>query len=251
MQFLTLSKEDIAKVRAELIGKVCGNKCNATGVLFDGTEFIDCECVTEFKRRVLFLNAGIPKRYHDFTLDNLTEEFRRTNKKALDFVVHYYNNLQEMLQNGIGLFIQGKSGLAKSALGYYILKGALQQNYVAYAIKMSSLTKLIYEALEKQEAYDMLAFLRQDVQFLMIDEIEKDYKTSDTSTYGGTQVNEFFSSIYDMEKPLIVTSNVTKNGLRGIQAENLVDRFSELVDIVLTGESYRKPENAIKRLLSE
>jgi len=83
----------------------------------------------------------------------------------------------------------------------------------------------------------------------MIDEIEKDYKVGSLDQFAGIQLNEFFSMLYEKKKALIITSNIPKSELRNIHADNVVDRLEELVDIVFTGQSFRKPNIALNTLM--
>lgn len=246
-----LTSEEITATRLQTIGKICNNSCEGSGAILSNGTFLDCSCVKEFHRRISYLSSGIPKKYWEFTPEDLLEKFVSANKIPLEIVYRYISQIPEMVSQGIGMFIQGKSGLAKSALGYYILKEALKHNVECFAIRMSELTHLIFDSLKNEESRDKLRWIRLDVGLLLIDEIDKDYKISDSSTFSGTQVNEFFGDIYNQQKSVLVTSNLSKKDLSRVHALNVVDRLSELVDIVFVGESYRKPEAALCKILGE
>ena len=156
-----------------------------------------------------------------------------------------------MIDQGVGLYLQGKSGLAKSALAFYMLREAQLQDYECYCIRMSQLTKTVFESLEDPSKREFLRWLKSGVQLLCIDEIDKDYKISSTDGFAGNQINEFFGDIYNSRKAIIVTSNLSKKDLLTVHAPNVVDRLSELADVVFVGESYRKPDAAITKILSE
>jgi len=251
MQSPWITSTIVEEVKKKLIGKYCNNSCNYTGVLFDGIEFSNCKCVIECLRQIKLIGAGIPSRYWNFSLDMLLPNIVKKNEKALSIVNIYCEKIKDMVENGHGLFIFGKTGLAKSAIGYYVLRVGLLQGITAFSIRMSQLTKLIFESFSNEESREKLDWIRNDVKLLMIDEIEKDYKIEATSTFSGTQVNEFFGFLYDNQKALIVTSNKSKEGLKGIHADNVIDRLSELIDIALVGESFRKQDFALIKLLEE
>ena len=245
-----VSSEEIKRLKDQVIGKICGGKCEQ-GALLVNKVFQDCECLIEFKKQFKFVCASIPRKYWNFTLDDLLPAFVSSNNDALSLVKGYLEKVEEMVEQGVGLYIQGKSGLAKSAIASYILKEAQLKGYECYCIRMSQLTKTVFESLDEPEKRDLLKWMKDRVQLLLIDEIDKDYKVQNVEGFAGNQINEFFGDVYNSRKALIVTSNLSKKDLSKVHALNVVDRLSELADIVLVGESYRKPNAAFEKILGE
>lgn len=243
-----ISKEDVEELRESIIGVFCKNDCNKSGVIIVNKVFTDCTCQKEFQAKVRYLIANIPKKYWDFTLRNLTKEFTDENKDSLLILQQYRENAERAVKNGIGLYIQGSVGLAKSALSYHLLKTFATKGVPSYAIRMSSLTKLIFDSLKESRSKDQLEWIKRDVQLLMIDEIDKDYKVSDLNQFAAVQVNEFFNMVYERKKALIVTANIPKSELNKVHANNVVDRLEELIDVIFTGRSFRKQDTSFKKL---
>lgn len=241
--------EDVQSLKKEIVGKFCNGTCKGLGTVLAGDTFEDCSCVKEFAQKVKYLEANIPRKYWNFSFRFLLKKFEEDNQISLSIIKKYADKVEEMAQEGVGLFIQGKSGLAKSALSYYILKEALKKGVVCYAVRMSNLTRLLYDSLNDEVAKDQLEYLQEKVQLLLIDEIEKDYNIKSTDSFTGAKVNEFFGVLYDRQKALIVTSNKPKALLKETHAENVVDRLNELGDVVLVGESYRKPSDALQKIM--
>jgi DNA replication protein DnaC len=247
-----VTSDDVKRLKDQIIGKFCGGKCEKRdGAVLVNRVFQDCECLIEFRKQHRFMCAGIPKKYWDFTLDDLLPTFHSSNEVALQLVQRYVEKVGEMIDSGVGLYIQGKSGLAKSAIASYILKEAQLKDYECYCIRMSQLTKTIFESLDEYDKRDLLKWIKDSVQLLLIDEVDKDYKVQNVEGFAGNQINEFFGDIYNSRKALIVTSNLSKQDLSKVHALNVVDRLSELADIVLVGESYRKPDAAFEKILGE
>jgi DNA replication protein DnaC len=240
---------DIDDLKKSILGVLCKGICKNTGLIITQGVFVDCICQKEYQNKIKYLIAGIPKKYWDFTLRNLTKEFEQENRDALIILQKYREKIEVMVQEGIGLYVQGAVGLAKSALSFHTLKYAIGKNVVSYSIRMSQLTKLIFDSLRDSKARDHLDYIKHEVQLLMVDEIEKDYKIGDLNQFQGVQVNDFFGAIYERKKSLIVTSNLPKTGLKGIQANNVIDRLEELIDVVLTGASYRRSDIAFNKLM--
>jgi DNA replication protein DnaC len=246
-----VTPDEVHKLKEATIGVICKGKCGGTGSLVSKNVIADCECLTEFRLRLDYLCAGIPKKYWNFTFDDLLPAFTKANTLALKLITNYIQRISEMISNGVGLYIQGKSGLAKSALASCILKEAKILGCDCYCIRMSQLTKLVFESLEDPDKRNMLKWLKDDVQLLVIDEIDKDYRVQNIDGFAGNQINEFFGDVYNSQKALIVTSNLAKKDLSKVHALNVVDRLSELVDVVLVGESYRNQGDALKKIMEE
>lgn len=229
--------------------KLCKEACGRQGYFIKNNKIEDCVCQIEFKRVIQLIAANIPKKHRDFTFEMLSEAFRRENARMLDVLEAYKTKIHRMVENGTGLYVQGQVGLAKSALSYNILQHAVEQGLTVYATRMSKITTLTFQAFSDPVAREQRDWILDDVQLLFIDEIEKDFKIGSTQDFSGTRVNEFFGDIYDNKKALILTSNMSKKELRTVHADNVVDRFQELADIVLVGESYRRPNTAIQEIL--
>jgi DNA replication protein DnaC len=247
--FLT-TPEEIESLRDSIIGKFCKNKCDGKGAILEKGVFTNCTCVVEFEKKLRLIQANIPKKYWDFDLRNLTKEYSENNKIPLAIIKSYTSKIKEMVEKGIGLYIQGTVGLAKTALSYYILKEAIKQDIVCYSISMSRLTQLLF-GISVESNKDRIDWIINRVDLLVIEEIEKDYNVEKSNTFIGALVNDFFRSVYDNKKALLINSNLSKQGLRDskVHAHNITDRFEELVDIVLTGHSYRKQDENLKQIL--
>lgn len=249
-QSFLITPEEVEDIKNETLGKVCNNKCLGRGAFLENAQFVDCTCKSEFERRVRLRQANIPKKYWDFDLRNLNKEYAEKNDTALQILKKYTAKLKSMADKGIGLYIQGTHGLAKTALSYYILKEGIKKDIVCYATSMSQLTDLLY-CINNPECKSRIDWIKKEVQLLVIEEIEKDYNVDKSTSFMGSLVNDFFRSLYDTKKALIVTSNLSKKALKEskIHADNVADRFEELVDIILVGSSYRKQDESLKQIL--
>jgi len=238
-----ITSDEVEELKKSIIGVVCNNKCQGTGVITEKVEgtlqFNDCKCVDDFKWHCGLQSANIPKKYWDFNLKDLLKKFVKENNVALGLIDGYSKQCDEMIKEGVGLYIQGTNGLAKTALSCYILKEFIKKEKRAYFIRMSRLTTLIFESMRDEGAKKKIDFIRKNVQILVIDEIEKDYKVDDTSSFSGVHVSEIFDDLYETKKCLIVTSNLPKKELGKIHSASVVDRLRELVDIPLIGETFR------------
>lgn len=247
--YIFLDSDTIQKIKTKTI--LSCSICAGKGATFDGNSFHNCICTEKFLREINLVGAGISKKYWTFSLDDLTPEFHKQNEVALRIIQMYSRNIKKAVDEGVGLFIQGQAGLAKSSIGHIILRDAVDQGFIGYSIRMTKLSRLIFDSLENPEKKELLNWIRDKVQILLVDEIDKDYKTGDLTSFQGTQVNDFFEEIYDRQVPLILTSNLAKKDLVGKHAYNIIDRFKELIDVIFVGESYRNQEDSLEKLIEE
>ena len=248
-----ISKDKVALLKEKIIGVVCNSACDGHGVIFDDStkELKDCNCIDVFKKHKSYIGAGIPKKYWDFELSFLLEKFISENDNSLSIIKTYCSKIEKMVDAGVGLYLQGVSGVAKTALSFYIMKIALHKNIPCYSLRLSQLTKLLYESTRDDAKKDLLQFIKEETELLFIDEIEKEFAIGDTSKFMGSQVNDFFGYLYDNQRYLIVASNVPKLSLKNVHAFNIVDRLQELVDIVLVGESFRSSSMALQKIIGD
>lgn len=249
-QSFLITPEEVTEIKESTLGKSCKNKCMGKGTFLKEGQFVNCTCVEDFEKRLRLIQANIPKKYWDFDFRNLKKEYSESNKIPLKIIKSYTEKIREMVDKGIGLYIQGTHGLAKTALSYYILKEAIKQDMICYSISMSQLTKIFYD-IRLDECKERIEWIKKHVELLVIEEIEKDYNIEQSTSYIGSSVNDFFRSLYDSKKSLIINSNMSKKALREskIHASNIVDRFEELVDIVLTGNSFRNQNENLKQII--
>ena len=86
-----ISPDEVKRLKDQVVGKICGGKCEQ-GALLINKVFQDCECLIEFKKQFKFVCASIPRKYWNFTLDDLLPAFVSSNDTALSLVQGYIVN---------------------------------------------------------------------------------------------------------------------------------------------------------------
>jgi DNA replication protein DnaC len=219
-------------------------KCD-NGIIVKDGEFVDCECMVRFKKLGLLEMSGIPKRYREFDLRNLTVEFRKQNEKPLFIIKKYIERLNQMVENGTGLFFQSAPGLAKTALSCYILIQAIDQGYKVSFIKYEELISAFFRVLDHdKDSEDRLYYIRNS-RIVCVDRIDQGYMDSDSYAY--KRVDELFSHLYDHQVSLLVTSNTTRENLK-FPFSGVLD---ELADIVFIGQGHRSNIKTMKSIVGE
>jgi DNA replication protein DnaC len=239
---LFITTDQVRELRAATIGRC--TFCQGAGRIkrVEGIElhFEACSCQNEFDRRVGLVVMHLPKKFWDFELtkETLDPGIKKHNPKALIDIWDYRENLQRALENNVGLFLQGDRGLGKSAYGVCILKEAYAKGYSAYFTTLQELIDLAFKAIRDHEIEEQLRQIVAEVDFLMLDEIDKVYLSR-----GGEAealLDRVFTQRYYVDKPIIATSNTLRDTLGAVYGKTILDRFREsLIEITLKGGSIR------------
>jgi DNA replication protein DnaC len=224
----------------ELKTKILDNcpQCQGKGRYMTSEGFTLCPCVFNFRRYIDMLGANIPKNFWDleFNFDYFTPEFVRENQKSLEAITTYASEFAKVLKTGTGLYLCGSYGVGKSFIGCSILKKALEQKFKTYFILLSELINLAHKALRDDKAKDFLYYMISDVDFLLVDEINKKYETKLIDA----MLDELFKKRYYTNKPFIVTSNDNPEKVLEGFGKGIYEIFSEkLITVSLVGESFR------------
>jgi len=230
------SIQDIEKLKTKILDNC--PECKGKGRYMTPTGFVLCKCIDEFRRYIDMVNANIPKSFWDLELDfkYFTQKFRDENKPSLNTISDYLSHLPDAIKTGAGLYIYGSYGVGKSFIGCSILKKALEQKFKAYFILLSELINLAHRALRDDEIRAFLDYMIMEVDFLLVDEIDKKYKTDLIDAL----LDEAFKKRYYSGKPFIVTSNDSPTKVLDGFGRSVCEIFSErIIEVPLVGESFR------------
>ena len=131
------------------------------------------EAQEELRHVLNFIEANIPLKFIDFSFDRYDEQVgdARAKKK----IKEYADNVDEMLQRGIGLYLCGDKGRGKTILATEALKSAIRKGHSAYFLAMSEIVETFTEAWFSNDARKFLVEKVRDVEFLVIDEFLNEY----------------------------------------------------------------------------
>lgn len=239
------------KIIDSLRKKYCDNckLCKGRRILEQGG-FHKCSCVIKFNEEHKIIQANIPKKFKELTRKDLDRTFISQNKDVMAQIASYNENLKEMLELGKGLFLQGENGAGKSFLATLILRKALEQGYSGYFILQRDLINAAFAALYDNDVRDDLEKVICEIDFLIIDEIDKMFIDS------GEKVQNLLEGLLKKRsyanKPLVVTSNKAMHQLGATLGNTIVSMFEEdLIEITFTGNYRPKLNQQNKDLLND
>lgn len=231
--------------RLQSIVKSCAI-CNGTGMREvyedDCIKLIDCDCVKKISSEISYIRAHIPKQYRDFDFDGLTESFLNKNKKSMDKIRSYIEDLKDNIENGKGMWMSSAPGLAKSSIIVHILKKAMNIGKLVYFDRASHLVTLKFEALRDMRARDRINYIIDEVDILAIEEIEKVY-LSNNDAMNNQLFFEFLSDVYDSDKAILISSNIPPDEVESKYPSYVRDRLRNLDTVVFIGTSGRKKKD--------
>lgn len=217
------------------------------GIIIENGQFVDCPCMEQFKKQAVVISANIPRKYRDFKLSNLTDNFRNENISPLKIINKYVSNIAYNIEQGYGLFFQSAAGLGKTALSCWILMKALQVGKTAYYTQYNDLITLFYNKLDYDRTVDVEAqiqsIMRADI--VCIDRIDSGY-LKNSNDYAYSKIDEIINHLYNNQAALLLTSNVIKQEIKG----PFTSISDELVEIILTGTPYRSDSKAIREIMT-
>lgn len=215
----------------------CKGSGYVTSSLANGDVHLDdCNCVKEIIKRASLVQANIPERYWNWNFRNLTSQFKKDNAKAYTILKNYLEDLHGNLGSGKGFWLASPPGLAKSSIIAYLLREAIKLGYRAYFTRASHIITLKMDSLRDGDKKELLDFIVNDVDVLAIEEIEKVYLKSDMD-FVNQAFYEILSDIYDSNKSLILTSNVTRKKAFEVFPLFIKDRLMVLDYLPLVGKS--------------
>lgn len=214
--------------------------CAGTGysiVIIDNAANINtCDCVRPYIQQYKYIvDSGIPKRYVNWTIDNLYDKFIKENQEAYEYICNYINNLDENIDNGISFWLASTPGLAKSSIAAYITRLAIDKGYKGYFCTAAKLLNEKFNALGSEESAEFIDYIVNDVQILVIEEIEKVY-LKDDAAINNYLFYELLADIYDDNKTVIITSNKTRDEVCERLPDYIVDRLYTIDYIPLVGK---------------
>lgn len=212
------------------------SRCNGIGVVQTRTAYgvrLDpCKCRAQEIISKSLEYANIPKKYRNWDLRSLTQDFRTLNVDPLRLVKQYIIHLDNNINHAKGLWFSSPPGAAKSSIISYILRNALEEGYCAYYIKAHDLHDLRMSAFRDPQAKDTIKYILEDVQILALEDMEKTYISGNWESYQNITFFNMLSDIVDSNIALLVSSNDTRDRVTERFPPYIGASFSGLKDVI-------------------
>jgi DNA replication protein DnaC len=218
-------------------------ECDGSGFVVEETTNTATDCRCRAGRiataRTRNLAGRIPRRYEGVSFDRPpVSDIARTAPDQMQSVRRYVRAIEQNLDSGKGLWIQGDVGTGKTTLAMLVSKAALDAGRSVAIYSLPRLLNLLREAMDSDEGkLDFLDRLTA-VDLLHIDDLGAE-KSSDWVL---EQLYSIVNSRYESERAIIATTNLMPDELSEALGQRTVSRLVEICGdlIPLYGEDKRR-----------
>jgi DNA replication protein DnaC len=217
--------------------------CDGSGFLIDEATNTarDCRCragrISSARSRVLA--ARIPSRYQGVSFERPpVSELAVTAPAQVESVRRYVARIEENVDRGRGLWIQGDVGTGKTTLAMLISKAALQAGRAVAIYSLPRLLNLLREAMDSEQGkLDFMDRLTA-VDLLHIDDLGAENHTD----WVLEQLYSIVNARYEAERAIVATTNLMPDELSERLGARTVSRLVEVCGdlIPLFGEDRRR-----------
>lgn len=156
----------------------------------------------------------------------------------------YVQKHKDMLESNYGLAFVGSNGTGKTFWASCIANALID---AGATVLMTTLAKLIYEMTSNYgENRDYVMRKVRNVDFLILD----DYGAERGTEFSLEQAFEIIDTRYSVEKPLIITANLTEDALRNPPNINYARSYSRILEMcpaLIRVEGERRKEIAAQK----
>ncbi len=217
--------------------------CDGSGFVVDEATNTASDCRCRAARiagaRTKSLAGRIPRRYRDVSFERPpVSDIARRAPDQIRSVRRYVQTIEENLDAGRGLWIQGDVGTGKTTLAMLVSKAALDAGRSVAIYSLPRLLNLLRESLDSQEGkLDFMDRLTA-VDLLHIDDLGAEHRTD----WVLEQLYSIVNARYEAERPIVATTNLMPDELSERLGARTVSRLVEICGdlIPLYGEDKRR-----------
>jgi len=235
-------------VRQRISGPRAGDACplgvcDGSGFVIDEATNTAADCGCRAGRiagaRTRGLAGRIPTRYRGVSFDRPPiSDIARIAPDQIRSVRLYVQSIEQNIDAGRGLWIQGDVGTGKTTLAMLVSKAALDAGRSVAIYSLPRLLNLLRESMDSDAG--MLDFMDRltAVDLLHIDDLGAENRTD----WVLEQLYSIVNSRYEAERPIIATTNVMPDELSERLGPRTVSRLVEICGdlIPLYGEDKRR-----------
>jgi len=217
--------------------------CDGSGFVVDeaSNTAVDCGCRAGriASARTRSLAGRIPRRYRGVSFDRPpVSDIARTAPEQIRSVRRYVQAIEENLDAGRGLWIQGDVGTGKTTLAMLVSKAALDAGRSVAIYSLPRLLNLLRESMDSDDG--MVDFMDRltAVDLLHLDDLGAENQTE----WVLEQLYSIVNARYEAERAIVATTNLMPDELSERLGARTVSRLVEICGdlIPLYGEDKRR-----------
>ena len=200
--------------------------CDGSGFVVEaGADLArDCECRASriAAGRARSLAGRIPRRYQGASFDRPpVSDIARVAPEHVRIVRRYVENIEQNLDRGRGLWLEGDVGTGKTTLAMLVSKAALDAGRSVAIYSLPRLLSLLRESLDSETG--LVDFLERlgAIDLLHVDDLGVEHRTD----WVIEQLYSIVNTRYEDERAMIVTTNLMYEDLIEQLGERTVSRL--------------------------
>ncbi len=217
--------------------------CDGSGFVIDEATNTASDCACRAARiagaRTKSLAGRIPRRYQGVSFERPpVSDIARTAPDQIRAVRRYVGSIEQNLDTGRGLWIQGDVGTGKTTLAMLVSKAALDAGRSVAIYSLPRLLNLLRESMDSVEGkLDFMDRLTA-VDLLHIDDLGAENRTD----WVLEQLYSIVNSRYEAERAIVATTNLMPDELSERLGARTVSRLVQICGdlIPLYGEDKRR-----------
>jgi DNA replication protein DnaC len=217
--------------------------CDGSGFLIDEATNTASDCACRAARiasaRTRSLAGRIPRRYQGVSFDRPpVSDIARTAPEQIRSVRRYVYAIDENIDAGRGLWIQGSVGTGKTTLAMLVSKAALDAGRSVAIYSLPRLLNLLRESIDSEGGLLDLLDRLTAVDLLHIDDLGAENRTD----WVLEQLYSIVNARYEAERPIVATTNLMPDELSERLGPRTVSRLVEICGdlIPLYGDDMRR-----------
>lgn len=183
---------------------------------------ISCTCLDTFRLEFRKVKANIPSKYRDASLEQITHPQTANARLKLNA---YLLNLEHNHSEGLGLFLFGNTGLAKTFSACAILIEVLKRQMSTYFVTLDHCVSMYAAGWRDAAAKELFEEVIISSDFLALDEVGNEPRTN--LHLVKNCLNDILRQRSNQLLPTIITSNLL------FDPKNIVDVYGEEVWSIL------------------
>lgn len=191
----------------------------------------------------LQIRHGILEDFHDVDFDGFPIQDNQgvlvpERAEVYEEVLEYANNLQNARKEGICLWLYGSNGAGKTHLAISVQKAAIRQGFSTQFANLSGILSLIKRSWRKPELEEVIERRIKNVDFLVIDDLVKEYKT-ENSDFTEVMFDELVRYRCNRRKPLIITTNTSMDMIENVYGKSVASLLvGRCIQVEMKGKAF-------------
>jgi DNA replication protein DnaC len=187
-------------------------------------------------------NLRVPPRYksctfNNYDIDHGSDQFKTAIEK-------WSKSIDKRMEDGMGLYIHGKTGLGKTHMAVAALREVVTNNELSgLFLSYDIFTEMVHDSRnndgELPEMYgdpNLLKYMRRVYDIVVIDNLNSDRLTE----YMAKTVSNMIESRYEMQLPTIYTTEINPDKLSVLYSPRVYSIIKQSCFMLgITGEDYR------------